>query len=191
MTKKVGLLGGTFNPPHIGHLIIADQVLQKCELDEIRFMPNHVPPHKVMENHVSGDQRVQMLSLATEAHPFFSIELIELEREGTSYTIDTIKLLKEREPLIDFSFIIGGDMIEYLPKWHKIDELLSLINFIGVNRPNYTSDTTYNIKMVEVPSIDISSSLIREHLKNRRSIRYLIPQNVLDYIEEEHIYGEG
>ncbi|BCB04901.1 nicotinate-nucleotide adenylyltransferase [Bacillus sp. KH172YL63] len=188
MKKKVGLLGGTFNPPHIGHLVIAEQALEKAGLDEIRFLPNHVPPHKQADERVSPQQRVNMLEKAIQGHPRFSIEKIELEREGASYTFDTIKLLTEREGNTEFSFIIGGDMIEYLPKWHRIDELQEMVKFIGVNRPAYTHETPYDVHLIEVPAIDLSSSYIRDTVKKGQTVRYLVPDDVYRYIKEEGLY---
>lgn len=188
MKKKVGLLGGTFNPPHMGHLVIAEQVLEKANLDEIRFLPNHVPPHKQADKSVSVEQRLFMLQKAIKSNPHFSIERIELEREGASYTYDTIKLLTEREEDTEFSFIIGGDMIEYLPRWYRIEELQEMVRFIGVNRPSYSHDTTFNVQLVEVPAIDISSSYIRNTVKQGQSVRYLVPEDVYRFIKEEKLY---
>ncbi|MCA1057977.1 nicotinate-nucleotide adenylyltransferase [Rossellomorea aquimaris] len=188
MKKKVGLLGGTFNPPHMGHLVIAEQVLEKAQLDEIRFLPNHVPPHKQVDDRVSVNQRLLMLEAAIKGNPRFSIEKIELEREGASYTYDTIKLLMEREENIEFSFIIGGDMIEYLPKWHKIDELQNMVKFIGVNRPSYLHETSYDVQLIEVPAIDLSSSYIRQRVNQGQSVRYLVPDEVYRFIKGEKLY---
>jgi nicotinate-nucleotide adenylyltransferase len=189
MKKKVGLLGGTFNPPHIGHLVIAQQVLEKAQLDEIRFLPNHVPPHKKKDETVSVEQRLRMLEGAIKGNPKFTIEKIELEREGPSYTYDTVKALTERDSEIDFSFIIGGDMIEYLPKWFRIDELTDMVHFIGVNRPAYSHETSYKVQFVEIPDLAISSSFIRESVNKNRSIRYLVTDDVYRIIKEEKLYG--
>lgn len=189
MKKKIGLLGGTFNPPHIGHLIIAEQVLEKVGLDEIRFLPNRVPPHKERDETVSADQRLRMLEGAIKGNPKFGVEQIELEREGTSYTYDTIKALTERDPENDYSFIIGGDMIEYLPKWHKVEELIEMVEFIGVNRPSYRHETPYKLHYVEVPDMAVSSSFIRDSVRKKQSIRYLVTDEVYRIIEEENLYG--
>ncbi|MCA1056218.1 nicotinate-nucleotide adenylyltransferase [Rossellomorea aquimaris] len=189
MKKKVGLLGGTFNPPHIGHLVIAEQVLNQSGLDEIRFLPNHVPPHKEVDVSVTVDQRIRMLEGAIRGNPRFAIERIELEREGPSYTYDTIKALQERDPEVEYSFIIGGDMIEYLPKWSRIDELIDMVRFIGVNRPEYSHETPYNVELVDVPDLKVSSSFIRKAVRDHRSIRYLVTDEVYRIIEEDGLYG--
>jgi nicotinate-nucleotide adenylyltransferase len=188
MKRKVGLLGGTFNPPHLGHLVIAQRVLQKAQLDEIRFLPNRVPPHKKSDGTVSANQRLRMLEGAISGNSDFKIEKIELQREGPSYTYDTIKELTKRDPEIEYSFIIGGDMIEYLPNWFRIDELIEMVHFIGVNRPAYSHETPFKIQFVEVPDLAISSSLIREAVKNNESIRYLVTDEVYRIIKEEKLY---
>ncbi|MGV3467334.1 MAG: nicotinate-nucleotide adenylyltransferase [Heyndrickxia sp.] len=189
MKRRVGILGGTFDPPHLGHLIIANEVLQELNLDEIRFMPNQEPPHKQKDKAISNDDRVHMLKLSIADHPCFSIETIEMEREGRSFTYDTILLLRNREPEIEFYFIIGADMIEYLPKWYKIDELLKIIQFIGVNRPNHSQKTHYPIWQVAIPDINISSTLIRKRISENKSVKYLISDPVWNYIKERHLYG--
>ncbi|WP_110926946.1 nicotinate-nucleotide adenylyltransferase [Bacillus massiliglaciei] len=186
--RKIGILGGTFNPPHIGHLIIANEVLDALSLDEVRFMPNHTPPHKEKTGDVSDLDRLTMLEQALDGHPSFFIEDIELERKGTSYTYDTIKLLMERESDVEYYFIIGADMIEYLPKWHRIEELAELIQFVGVKRPGYKDETEYPIIMVDVPQMFISSSMIRRKLRTGKTVKYLIPDPVVRYIKENDLY---
>ncbi len=189
MGKRIGILGGTFDPPHIGHLIIADEILQAFRLEEVRFMPNHLPPHKKKDTDSTDADRLNMLRLATQDHPFFKIETIELERKGISYTHDTMRLLKAREPDAEFFFIIGADMAEYLPKWHKIDELVKLVQFIVVNRPGHRMETDYPVKKVNIPDISISSSVIRAKIEKGESVRYLLPRPVWEYIKEKGLYG--
>lgn len=186
--KKIGILGGTFDPPHIGHLIIANEVLHHEKLDEIWFMPNQEPPHKIKTGNVSNDDRVNMLQLAISGHNNFHIQTIELEREGKSYTFDTMNLLKNTYPELAFYFIIGADMVEYLPKWYKINELLEIVQFISVNRPDYKMETMYPVRYVNVPDINISSNLIRNRLKNRETITFLVRDEVKRYIEENRLY---
>ncbi|MBT2690298.1 nicotinate-nucleotide adenylyltransferase [Bacillus sp. ISL-47] len=185
---KVGILGGTFNPPHLGHLIIANEVMCSQGLDEVWFMPNQEPPHKEKSNAASNRDRIEMLKLAVDTHPGFKLELIELERQGPSFTYDTIKILKENYPQKQFYFIIGADMVEYLPKWHNIDKLLEMITFVGVQRPSYNLETSYSILYSEVPEMGISSSMIRSRLKKGGSIRYLVPDSIGNYIKENHLY---
>jgi nicotinate-nucleotide adenylyltransferase len=190
--KKIGLLGGTFDPPHFGHLIIAEQAREACCLDEVWFMPTRIPPHKVGSNLCNDDNRIEMVKRAINSNPFFKLSLIEFERNGPSYTIETVKLLLEKHSDDHFYFIIGGDMVNFLPKWKKIDELLNLITFIGIQRPGHRFEQPISDKivMVEAPQLEISSSEIRFRLQNNKSARYLLPEAVIDYIEEEGIYGK-
>ncbi|WP_100331642.1 nicotinate-nucleotide adenylyltransferase [Bacillus xiapuensis] len=186
--KKVGLLGGTFNPPHIGHLIIANEVLSALGLDEMRFLPSRNPPHKRMGAGIKDSDRINMLSAAIDGHPQFSLELTEMERSGKSYTYDTIKILKKREPETNFYFLIGGDMIEYLPKWYKVDELCEMVTLIGVRRPGYSVDTPYPVTLVDAPEIHLSSTLLRQKAAAGQTLRYLLPEKVIAYIKENQLY---
>lgn len=187
--KKIGILGGTFDPPHLGHLVIANEVLDACNLDEIWFMPNQEPPHKKKSNAISDKDRLSLLKLAIGGHPKFKIEPIELERQGPSYTYETMKILTKQHLDKQFYFIIGADMIEYLPKWHHINQLVKLVHFIGVGRPSYSHHSEYPIQYVDIPEMEISSSLIRSRLKDGKTIRYLVSDSVRKYIEENHLYG--
>lgn len=162
-------------------------MLTQLQLDEIWFMPNQQPPHKDSQKGVSSFHRSEMVKRAIENNPFFKMELIELERNGKSYTYDTMKLLTERYDH-QFYFIIGADMIEYLPKWYKVDKLIQLVTFVGVNRPKYNRKTDYPIMDVEVPNIEISSRIIRNKMQEGKSIRYLVPEPVFEYIEENRLY---
>ncbi|RSK30786.1 nicotinate-nucleotide adenylyltransferase [Bhargavaea beijingensis] len=187
--KKVGILGGTFNPPHIGHLMIAEGVRDIAGLEEIRFMPNAIPPHKVKEGDAAAWQRLEMTRLAVRENPDFTVEPIEVDSGGVSYTSRTMDLLREREPGSDFSFIIGGDSIDHLHTWYDIDALVEKVEFIGVPRPGSGASSRYPVKMVGIPQIDLSSTLLREKLKAGRSVKYLIPDPVIRFIREEGLYG--
>ncbi|MDR7237269.1 nicotinate-nucleotide adenylyltransferase [Neobacillus drentensis] len=186
---KVGILGGTFDPPHNGHLLIANEVLSTLQLDEIWFLPNQEPPHKKKSESISNEDRLQMLELAIGGNDAFRVETMELHRQGPSYTVDTMKMMNNQYPDHQFFFIIGADMIEYLPKWHKIDELIKLVQFVGVERPSYSSQTDYPVLYVDVPALDVSSSMIRDRVKNGKTVRYLLPDSVIQFIEEKHLYG--
>ncbi|NHC39410.1 nicotinate-nucleotide adenylyltransferase [Bacillus sp. MM2020_1] len=186
---KVGILGGTFDPPHNGHLLIANEVLSTLQLDEIWFLPNQEPPHKKKSESISNEDRLQMLELAIGGNDAFRVETMELHRQGPSYTVDTMKMMNNQYPDHQFFFIIGADMIEYLPKWHKIDELIKLVQFVGVERPSYSSQTDYPVLYVNVPALDVSSSMIRDRVKNGKTVRYLLPDSVIQFIEEKHLYG--
>lgn len=186
--SRIGILGGTFDPPHIGHLIIAQEACQALNLDKIWFIPTYEPPHKDSVR-MNVTHRVELLKMAIKDNNSFALNTIEIDRQGKSYTIETIKILKEKYPDTDFYFIIGADMVEYLPNWVKIDELIDLIQFVGVNRPGYRLVSDYPILEIDVPMVDISSTIIRERLQENKSILYLVPDSVNTYIKEHGLYG--
>ncbi|MGX7143689.1 nicotinate-nucleotide adenylyltransferase [Enterococcus saccharolyticus] len=186
--KQVGILGGTFNPVHIAHLITADQVGKALGLETVALMPSNQPPHQDEKKTIDASHRLQMLELALADNPLLTIEPIELQRAGKSYTYDTMKLLTEQNPDTDYYFIIGGDMVEYLPKWYKIDELMQMVNFVGVRRPNYATETPYPIIWIDVPLMDVSSTQLRKKIAQGCSVNYLVPPNVVNYIQEKGLY---
>jgi nicotinate-nucleotide adenylyltransferase len=187
---KIGIVGGTFDPIHCGHLLIGSEVKEALALDEIWYMPNKIPPHKKDKEITSIQNRLHMIELAIADNEDFVLATDELEREGLSYTYDTMKMLKDKYPYHTFYFIIGGDMVEYLPKWYRVDELLQFVQFVGVTRPGYTVETTYPIITLEIPEFAVSSSIIRGRVKGGKSIRYLVPALIQNYIEEHGLYGE-
>lgn len=188
--KRVGLMGGTFNPVHNGHLIVADQVASQLGLDQVVFLPDNLPPHVDKKEAIAAKDRVNMVRLAIAGNEKFTLDTLEVDRGGVSYTYDTIKELKARHPEVDYYFIIGGDMVEYLPKWNKIDELVKMVKFVGVKRTGAKMNSKYPILWVDVPTIDISSTLIRNKIKQGCSIRYLVPDAVAEYLKEEGLYRD-
>lgn len=180
--KRIGLFGGTFDPPHIGHFMIAEEVQYQFSLDEIWFIPTYEPPHKSTA-YFTQEDRLKMLQRTVHNQPGFIVEKIELNRKGKSYTIDTVKDIVKQHPEDAFYFIIGGDMVDYLPKWERIDELMELISFIGVERPHSDFTTNYAIQEAKVPLIDISSTYIREQLKLGRDMKYFLPHEVYSYMK--------
>ncbi|MED1863169.1 nicotinate-nucleotide adenylyltransferase [Fictibacillus nanhaiensis] len=192
MNRQIGLFGGTFNPPHIGHLLIAQEALIQLNLDEVWWIPSSSPPHKDKDNEVSDEERIEMVRKAIGNNEQFSLSLLEFERSGPSYTIDTIRLLKEKYPQETFTFIMGGDMVHSLSSWHKIDELKDLVDFAGVGRAGYDVDhhwERYRVKHVEVPIIEISSSFIRNRSGANENIRYYVSGEVWNHIKENRLYG--
>jgi len=185
--RQIGILGGTFDPPHLGHLLIAEQVKEALSLDEVWFIPTNEPPHKTNAM-TPSKHRVIMLQKAIQGNDDFHIKTIELERAGKSYTIDTIKQLKRRYENVQFHFIIGADMVNYLDRWYQIDELIKHVQFVGVERPGYVCETSHPVTIVDIPLIDISSTDIRRRLKTNASIRYLTPSSVQQYIKEMNLY---
>ena len=186
--KQVGILGGNFNPVHNAHLVVADQVRQQLGLDEVRLMPEFLPPHVDKKETIDERHRLKMLELAIDGVEGLEIETLELDRKGISYTYDSMKILTEANPDTDFYFIIGADMVDYLPKWHRIDELIQMVQFVGVQRPKYKAGTSYPVIWVDLPLLDISSSMIRDFINQGRTPNYLLPAGVLEYIEKEGLY---
>ncbi len=185
---SVGLLGGTFDPPHNGHLTIAETVLEALQLDQIRFVPTNIPPHK-QQPVAAPRQRVEMLELLTQGNGRLTVDQTELARTGASYTIDTVRILQKAEPDVRFYFIIGADMIDTLPHWKEIDELVQLVSFVGVRRPSYNGVTNYPVKMVTVPELSVSSTQIRARLYKGHDVNGLLPGSVLTYLKEHGLYG--
>ena len=188
---NIGILGGTFDPIHFVHLMIAEQVREEVNLDQIWFLPTNIPPHKEGRTVTSAHHRLEMVKLAIQGISYFQVKALEFERSGPSYTIETVRELNRTYPRYNFSFIIGGDMVDYLPQWKNIEELIDLIQFIGVQRPGYQQDespfSTF-VQKVEIPQMDISSTMIREKVQNVKSIRFLVPDRVRNYIEENSLY---
>lgn len=186
--KQVGLLGGNFNPIHHAHLMIAEQVGQKMGFDEVHLLPSYLPPHVDEKKTIDSEHRLAMVKLAIEDNPFLSVDTRELARKGKSYTFDTMLELTTGNPDTEYYFIIGGDEVAYLPKWHRIDELVRIVNFVGVKRAGYALESPYPIIWVDVPEIQLSSSYIRKQVNQGCSIRYLVPDRVREYIAEEGLY---
>lgn len=187
--KKIGLLGGTFNPPHIGHLIIANEVRHACVLDEVRLIPTAAPPHKEVYTEVTAQQRLEMVLRATVGTEGITASSFEVDCGGVSYTFDTVSALIASEPNAEFYFIIGGDMIDMLHTWHRIDELVEMVTFIGVGRPGTKSETEFPVTMIDIPEIDLSSTLIRQRFQEGGTVAFLIPSVVESFIREEGLYG--
>lgn len=193
---KVGIMGGTFDPIHTGHLIAAESARDAAGLDEIWFIPTHIPPHKGEHGILANpQQRLEMVTRVVEKCPYFKAVDIEIARGGISYTIDTAMTLVEQYEGVEFYYIIGADMIQYLPKWHRFEELLSAISFIGLERAGFhiewdtlPAQVCDKVRMVPMPAVDISSTDIRNRRKNGKSIRYLVPDEALSYMEEQELY---
>lgn len=193
--SKIGIMGGTFDPIHIGHLIAAEAAREQCDLHEVWFIPSYVPPLKENELGVSGDKRYEMVCGAIESNAAFRALDIELQRGGVSYSYDTVIELQRRYPNHSFSYIIGSDRINDLPQWHQIEKLAALITFIGLER---TSDPNNidalpiflkeRISLIHMPAIDISSTTIRSRANAGMSVQYLVPDSVHSYMRRYKLY---
>jgi len=194
--RKVGIMGGTFDPIHLGHLLAGECAREGAGLDEVWFVPVFLPPHKEQTPGADSRQRWEMVCLAVEGNPYFRPIDVEIAKGGKSYSIETVQILQQRYPDLLFSYIIGADMVQYLPNWHRIDELVRRIGFIGLKRPGteirwdlLPEHIRSCVTIVDMPSVDISSTVIRERLKTGHSVRYMVPDKVRLYIEEEKLYG--
>lgn len=191
----VGIMGGTFDPIHTGHLIAAERARVEAGLDEVWLMPANVPPHKANAPKATTRQRWEMVCLAAEGNPFFRPIDIEISKGGVSYSIDTIELLRKEHPDKEFAYIIGADMVQYLPQWHRIDDIVRHIRFIGLARPGYKLDMGHmpenirsRVTIVPMTIVEISSTAIREERGRKRSVRYLVPEAVNGYMEVNRLY---
>jgi len=187
---KIGILGGTFNPIHIGHLILADELRQKLDLDKIFFIPVYLPPHKEEKDLVSALDRLKMVRMATRGNPYFEVKDIEIKRKGKSYSIDTLKALQNQYPAgYKFFFIVGSDALNYLGDWKDIGEMTKLAKFVVASRPNYPlKELPKGVLPVVIEAVDISGYRIRRRLKNNESVRYLLPKEVYNYIVKKGLY---
>lgn len=197
--KRVGIMGGTFDPIHLGHLVIANEVLNIYKLDEIIFVPAGNPPHKVGMRASSWD-RFLMTNIATMSNNKFSVSDIELKNTGKSYTLNTLKAFHNIYAETEFFFITGTDAVINLPNWHEPKELLKLCKFIAVSRPGLSKENveskieeirkTFNghIELLHVPMLEISSTDIRERISEGISAKYLLPESVEQYIIKNNLY---
>ncbi|PYZ98714.1 nicotinate-nucleotide adenylyltransferase [Alteribacter lacisalsi] len=190
MGKRVGILGGTFDPPHLGHAVLAETAYLSLSLDEVWWMPNRLPPHKEKKSCTTGRDRLEMVSRVCALRPYFKLNTAEFDREGPSYTVDTLEQFHELFPDHTFYFIIGGDSIESLEEWYRIDRICELVTFTGMRRPGYRSrpDWKYPVSLLEGPEFDVSSTGIREMVKNKQFHSFLVPEPVMAYMKEHRLY---
>jgi nicotinate-nucleotide adenylyltransferase len=186
---KIGILGGTFNPIHYGHLILGEQVAGKLKLDRVIFVPAFMPPHKSNRDVISAGPRLKMAELATRENPHFTVSDIEIKRKGKSYTVDTLREIKRKYPEARLFFICGSDLVSEIPTWKDSDELFKMVQFVLAKRPGFGKRLSgKQFLKIGVAQVDISSSLIRDLVKQGRSIRYLTPDSVVKYIQKHGLY---
>jgi len=204
--KRLGIFGGTFNPIHVGHLIIAEAAREQYALQKILFIPSAHPPHKEERHVISAHHRYQLVSLAIAGNPFFEVSDVEIKREGPSYSVETLKFLRQTqtEPT-DYFFIIGADSIPELRTWKNVEELARLCTFLVVPRPDW--DISHTCKgdlglpkwvvdellthVVCAPLIGISSTDVRDRVGRGLSIKYLVPPPVEEYILQNALYRKA
>ncbi len=185
----VGLLGGSFDPIHHGHLIAATAAAEALGLDELRLVPAVEQPLKAGRHAASAGQRADMVALAIGGRDGFTLERCELDRPGPSYTVDTLRLLHERDPGADFVVLLGADAAAELPHWREPDEVLRLARVAVFGRPGAPQvDDPAVWRRFAVPALEISATAIRERVATGRSIRYWVPDAVSDYIARHSLY---
>ena len=186
--KRVGIFGGTFNPPHIGQLILAESIGKQLGLEKIFWMPNAVPVDGTHASAVEPSYRAQLVKMAIMGNPLFDIELREIRQGGKSYTYQTMRDLVEQHPENEYFFILGGEKVSKLATWDYIDELTRLVTFVAGARGGNRHESDYPIVWLDVPDIAISSSDIRTKLRLNQSINYLVPKREACFIQEYNLY---
>ena len=199
MTRRIGILGGTFDPVHVGHLAFAEAAREQCGLERVLFMPACVPVYKKDKRVTPAWDRLAMVALAVADNPAFEASALELERGGDTYTADTLRALREALPDdTEMWFLVGADAAATVPKWRESQVIADLAHLAVAHRPGAEwprdvspdgLDGRFRTQLVEVPQLDVSSSAIREAASRGRSIRYLVPEPVRDYIESRALYA--
>jgi nicotinate-nucleotide adenylyltransferase len=187
---RIGVMGGTFDPIHNGHLVAASEVAQHFHLDEVVFVPTGQPYQK--QNATPGEHRYLMTIIATASNPMFTVSRVDIDRGGPTYTIDTLRDLRAERPDAELFFITGADAVEQILDWKNIDELWSLAHFVAVSRPGHTL-TVSNlpqqvVSLLEVPALAISSTDCRARVGRGFPVWYLVPDGVVQYISKYHLY---
>ena len=199
---NVGLLGGSFDPVHVGHLVVAEQAREQLELERVLFVPGLRPPHKLDKTLAPAEHRLRMVELALTDHPAFAASDIELDREGPSYSIVTVEQLIAGHADWDIHFLIGADTLPELPTWYHVAELADLCKFAVFARPGESIGDTEPLRgalrddqiaairrrCFATPLIGVSSTDVRRRVHEGRSIRYLVPESVRAYIDEHELY---
>lgn len=204
--KRIGVMGGTFDPIHYGHLRSALELAEHLQLDQIRFIPSNIPPHRAQPG-VSADKRRDMVALAIQSEPLFVLDDRELQRNGSSYSVDTMQSLRdELGESVQLFFLMGMDAAQGFTQWHRWQDILDLCHLVVFHRPSYIvnlqallayqehdkqaflSSAVGKVYCQSVTALDISATMIRQHLNQGLSVRYLMPQSSLDYLQEKQLY---
>ncbi|MEJ2054863.1 MAG: nicotinate (nicotinamide) nucleotide adenylyltransferase [Calditrichaceae bacterium] len=188
-SKRIGLFGGTFDPVHLGHTIVAEWMLYKCRLDEIFFVPNFIHPFAKRDDISPPDDRLAMLKLAIHGFPYFSISDYELKKDKVSYTIDTIRYFKGQFPDAEIYYLIGSDNVREFSLWKDADKIFQLANVAVHNRSSQKFKNAEKFNFIDSPLIEISSSFIRKNIKNHLPYRSFLHPDVSAYIEKKKLFG--
>lgn len=188
---RIGILGGTFNPIHIAHLILAEEALSKLKLDKVIFVPTFIPPHKNVEGNVKPKDRLKMVELAISENDAFEVSTFELDSKKKSYSIDTLKEFRRLYgDDTELFFITGSDLLKDLFSWKNVNEIFKMSKFIVANRPGYPVESVpKEAETVVITPIEVSSEDIRKRIREARSIRYLVPEKVREYIIKNKLYA--
>lgn len=187
--RRIGILGGTFNPIHAGHLVLAEQTRQRLRLEKVIFVPTYFPPHKEVKALAPAQERCHMVTKALKTNPFFEVSSLELARGGVSYSIETVKKFRSIYPRASLYFIIGSDSLEELSTWKNIEKLNKICKFVVVRRPGYAPRRLFpNMQVIDIDTKDISSTDIRRRIRTGKSIRSLVPEEVRKYILKKKLY---
>lgn len=198
--KKIGIMGGTFNPIHYGHLMLAENAYDSMKLDEIWFMPSADPPHKSGQAILPYSYRSEMTELAIRDVPYFIKSDFESQRSKPSYTAETLRLLHEQYPNTEFYFIMGADSLFQLETWYQPEKVMAQAILLVAVRDHHSTEemhqqidylqNKYNarIQLMDMPGVDLSSVLIRKRVENQQTIRFFVPEKIRKYIIEHHLY---
>jgi nicotinate-nucleotide adenylyltransferase len=187
---KIGILGGTFNPPHLGHIVIAEEVSASLGLDKVLFVPTHTSPHKD-NDFVSPRMRLAMLERALEAKDGFEVNDCEIQRGGISYTIDTVRYLKRQNPHDEFYLILGSDLANTFSDWREHEELKKLVKIVVACREQYPLKEKDDFILVDITQVAASSSRIRELISKGEPTEGLLDGKVAEYIKQHSLYAKG
>jgi nicotinate-nucleotide adenylyltransferase len=195
---RIGVLGGTFNPPHLAHLVCAQEAHRELELDQVLFVPAAIPPHKPVEGEPGPHHRLELCCLAVDGDERFAVSDLELRREGPSYTVDTLKELSSQSPTNELFLILGGDIAAGLPQWREPERVLELATVAIAKRRGTARGTVQKAldqlkggdraRFFAMPPIGISSTMVRRRVRAGQPIRYFVPDGVLEYIETHGLY---
>jgi nicotinate-nucleotide adenylyltransferase len=196
---RVGILGGAFNPPHIGHLVCAQEAYVQLDLETVVFVPMGIAPHREIEQDPGADVRLRMTDDAISSDDRFALSRYEVDRDEPSYTVDTLRAMRRRSPGDELVLILGGDQAATLPSWREPDEVLRLASVAVAARTNWSRERVETelaavpggetVVFFEMPRIDVSSSLVRERARAGKPIRYLVPDRVAGFIRAQGLYG--
>ncbi|HEV7469003.1 MAG: nicotinate-nucleotide adenylyltransferase [Pseudonocardia sp.] len=193
MQRKIGVMGGTFDPVHHGHLVAASEVAHRFNLDEVLFVPTGQPWQKSAKSVSPAEDRYLMTVIATASNPRFGTSRVDIDRGGPTYTADTLRDLAATMPDAELFFITGADALSQILSWRKVDELFELAHFVGVTRPGYELGDEHlpegSVTLVEVPAMAISSTDCRDRVAEGRPVWYLVPDGVVQYISKRGLYA--